>query len=442
MISVRIYPSKEIARLRKLTRNLLAATLLSVCAAGARPGLMAGPQAAAQPDRSWIASSNAYTNQLLNVLKKHSPEDASSQGLADYDEKISRPTKQDEDAAIAETKAVQAKLTRALALESDKNVQQDLTILLHSIQLTLKRHDFANAHEVPYENASSDVFQGLRVLLDDQVAPDRRKAALVRLRRYAGLEPGYTPFTEILKQRAQEQIAKPNMIFPAKLEIDTELSRNQNYLDGIPALFKQYGLTGWEEPFAKLKTELTGYDSWVKSDILPKARTDFRLPPEEYALNLESFGIDIPIAQLAQMAHHEFKVYQAEMQVIAAQIAHQRGWQDTDYRSVCRRLKQDQLTGECHSSVLQETRGRNRSDHRQAKPRHSSGPPRANPDRHARGELAAARAAHGASSSAEQYGRARRIRAPAEYAAHGGDRETGEDRRLHLRRRLVDHHRA
>ena len=67
-------------------------------------------------------------------MKKHSPEDASSQGLAEYDEKISQPTKQDEDAAIAETKAVQTKLTRALALERDKNVQEDLSILLHSIR--------------------------------------------------------------------------------------------------------------------------------------------------------------------------------------------------------------------------------------------------------------------------------------------------------------------
>jgi hypothetical protein len=283
---------------------------------------------------------------LLEVTKKHSPEYASRQGLAEYDEKISQPTKQDEDASIAETKAVQAKLTRALAIEQDKNVRQDLTILLHRIQLNLRRHDFADAREVPYENASEDVFDGLRVLLDDQVAPDRRKAALVRLRKYAGLEPGYQPITEILKQRTEEQIAKPNMIYPAKLEIDTELSRTQNYVEGIPALFKQYGLTGWEEPFAKVKTELTDYDSWVKTEILPKARTDFRLPPEEYALNLEGYGIDIPIAQLAQTAHHDFKVYQAQMQEIATQIAHQRGWQDTDYRTVSRRLKQDQLTGE------------------------------------------------------------------------------------------------
>jgi hypothetical protein len=338
--------SQEIFFMRPIIAKSLVAALLSICLAGAQPGVMARPQAAAQPDRSWIASSNTYTDLLLEVLKKHSPESASAEGLAEYDEKISQPTKQDEDASIAETKAVQAKLTRALAIERDKNVQQDLTILLHSIQLTLKQHDFANAREVPYENASEDVFQGLRILLDDQVVPDRRKAALVRLRKYAGLEPGYKPFTEILKQRAEDQIAKPNMIFPAKLEIDTELSRNQNYLDGIPALFKQYGQTGWEDSFAKLKTELTDYDSWVKTDILPKARTDFRLPPEEYALNLENYGIDIPIAQLVQMAHREFRIYQAQMQIIAAQIAHQRGWQDTDYRSVCRRLKHDQLTGD------------------------------------------------------------------------------------------------
>ena len=332
--------------MRNLIGKLSFVALLSIFLAGARPGLMAGPQAAPQPDRSWIASSNAYTDLLVAVLKKHTPESASAEGFAAYDEKISQPTKQDDDASIAETKAVQAKLTRALATERDKNVQEDLSILLRSIQLTLKRYDYSETHQVPYENASEDVFQGLRVLLDDQVAPERRKAALVRLREYAGLEPGYKPFTEILKQRAEDQIAKPDMVFPAKLEIDTELSRNQNYLDGIPALFKQYGLTGWEEPFAKLKTELTGYDSWVRTELLPKARTDFRLPPEEYALNLEGYGIDIPIAQLAQMAHHEFKVYQAQMQIIATQIAQQRGWPDRDYRTVSRRLRRDQLTGE------------------------------------------------------------------------------------------------
>ena len=39
---------------------------------------------------------------------------------------------------------------------------------------------------------------------------------------------------------------------------------------------------------------------------MPKARTDFRLAPEEYALSLEGYGIDIPPAQLAEMAHKAF----------------------------------------------------------------------------------------------------------------------------------------
>ncbi len=337
--------------MRAAGKRILAVWLpvVGVAVAGALGSVWAEPQGsspAAKPDRSWIQRSNEFTELLLDVTKKHSPEAASAQGLAQYDEQVSQPTKQDDDASVAETKAVQTKLTRALALEHDKNVQEDLSILLHSIELSLKTHDFTEAREVPYDNASEDVFQGLRYLLDDQVAPERRKAALVRLRKYAGVEPGYKPLTEILKQRALEQIAKPNMIYPAKLEIETQLSRNQNFVDGIPPLFKQYGLTGWEEPYAKLKTELADYDSWVKSDVLPKARTDFRLPPEEYALDLENYGIDIPIARLAEMAHHEFRVYQTQMQEIAGRIAVQRGWKDADYRSVCRRLKQNQISGD------------------------------------------------------------------------------------------------
>jgi len=330
---------------KRTTIVFVALALLLAGLAATHAAATAQPQAAAAP--AWVAKSNSYTDLLLDVQNRHSPEDASSQGLAAFDERISQPTKLDDDAAIAETKVVQRKLAHALAVEQDKNVRQDLQILLHRIDINLKEHDYAEAHEVPFENASEDVFHGLRVLLDDQVAPDRRKAAVVRLSEYAGMRQGYSqPFTEILKQRAQEQMAKPNMVYPAKVDIETELARNQNYIDGIPALFKQYGLTGWEEPFAKLKTQLADYDTWIRSTILPKARTDFRLPPEEYALNLEHYGVDIPIAQLEEMAHREFQIYQGQMQEIAMQIAAQRQWRVTDYRDVCRRLRQDQIKGD------------------------------------------------------------------------------------------------
>jgi uncharacterized protein (DUF885 family) len=165
------------------------------------------------------------------------------------------------------------------------------------------------------------------------------------LRKYAGVEPGFTPFVEILKQRAIEQMAKPGVVYPSKERIETELGRNSNYVDGIAALFKKYKLSGWEPAYAKLKVQLRDYDAWIKSSILPKARTDFRLPPEKYVLAFEGFGIDVPPAQIASMAHAAFAQYQGEMAPLAAQIAKANGFPSSDYRAVIAKLKEKQITG-------------------------------------------------------------------------------------------------
>jgi hypothetical protein len=312
-------------------------------AAGASTATSVGTPVA---DTSWIARSNEYANLLIDIEKKYSPESASSEGLAQYDELITVPTLAVQHAATAEEKAALEKIEQQLPKEQNKYVKQDLEIIVHAISLDLRRTDFNEAHVVPYFNATSFAYSGIRGLLDDQVVAERRQAAVVRMTKYAGLAPGTRPHTEILRERIQAQMAKPGMIYPSKTLIETSLTRNQLYIDGIADLCKQYKLTGWEEPYAKLKTQLADYDAWVKSDLLPKARTDFRQPPEVYAMSLEGFGIDIPPAQLAEMAHKSFNEYQAEMQTIAAQIAKKNGWPDGDYRAVIKKLKERQLVGE------------------------------------------------------------------------------------------------
>jgi uncharacterized protein (DUF885 family) len=309
-------------------------------------GANSSAQAAAASDKAWIAKSNDYANLLIEIEKKHSPESASHDGLKQYDELISIDTHEDDVAENNENRAALAKLKAALAQEQDKNVKQDLEIMIHSVELGLRGHDYSEEHLVTYHNASSEVFQGIQVLLDDQVSADRRPATVVRMRKYAGMEPGYTPETDKLKKLMALQMAKPNVIYPARSRVQTALERNSLYVDGIASLCKQYKLEGWEEPYAKLKTQLTAYDDWIKATVLPKTRTDFRQPAELYALSLENFGIDIPPAELAAMAHKAFTEYQAEMQTIATQVAKQHGWPDSDYRDVIKRLKQDQLVGD------------------------------------------------------------------------------------------------
>jgi uncharacterized protein (DUF885 family) len=307
------------------------------------------PQTAA-----WIAASNQYTNQLLSVQIKHHPELGSNQGLSEYDTQISQPTLADEDQERAETEAVLAKFKAALAEEKQQQVAQDLQILIHRIELQFREDDFGRAHEVPFLNASGAVFGGLRILLDEQTPNERRAAAVVRIRKYAGLEPGYQPLTEILEQRVKEQMAKPGVVYPSRTEIETELGRTSSFVDGMAGLMEKYKIAGWQEPYATLKKQLADYDAWTKENVLPKARTDFRLPPEEYALNLEDYGIDIPPDQVAAMAHKAFAEIQAEMKPIAEQIAKERKLPSSDYRDVMRELKKKQIVGDAILPLYQE----------------------------------------------------------------------------------------
>ena len=72
-------------------------------------------------------------------------------------------------------------------------------------QLRSVRHQ--RALLLPYMNAPQAIFNGLRALLDDQVPPERRRAALVRLRKYTGAETGFEPFTELALERVRERLA-------------------------------------------------------------------------------------------------------------------------------------------------------------------------------------------------------------------------------------------
>ena len=300
----------------------------------------------AMEDRSWIAKSNSYTQQLIDVEMRHSPEDASSEGLAGYDTKISVLTQADEDQQRAEKEIVLKRLQTALTTEQNARVLQDIHILIDATEHTFKEQDYSRAHKVPFLNASEIVFSGLQNLLDDQTTPERRRAAVVRLKKYAGVEAGYTPITDLARAYVLARIARPGVIYPSRLRIETELARNQNYIEGIADLFRKYKLTGWESPYARLKTELVSYDEWQRKTILPKARTDFRLEPADYALSLEGYGVDIPPTRLAAEAHASFTAIQAEMAPLANAIAKQHGFPNADYRSVLAALKKQQITGD------------------------------------------------------------------------------------------------
>ncbi len=325
----------------------------AVIFAASLPALAQGPVPSARhpppakpSEQAWVTRSNSFAQQILAIGIKYSPELASSQGIAKYDTEIGSPTLERELAARKEEEAATATLREALKGEQDKRVRQDLQIMIGQEELGFRTQDFARNRVVPFINATAYVFGGMQALLDDQVPQARREAAVLRLTKYTGLTAGYQPVTDLLIARMKEQMAKPGVIYPAKSEMETQLARNASIVDGIGALFTKYKLTGWEPSYTALKKQLAEYDAWLRANVLPKARTDFRLTPEEYALAFESYGIDIPPTQIAAMAHEAFTEYQAQMQPLAAEIAKEHGWTSSDYRDVIRELKKQQITGE------------------------------------------------------------------------------------------------
>ncbi|RDC64225.1 hypothetical protein AHMF7616_02837 [Adhaeribacter pallidiroseus] len=294
-------------------------------------------------DRSWIDQSNRYTKQLIDLDKKYTPEYGSAQGLAEYDTQIAIPTLANQRAERKEQEALVARYVAAAKTEKAGPVAQDLHILIDHLKLGFRRQDFEMRRKVPFLNAASMIYDGLEILLDDQTPAARRQAAVVRMQKYAGLEKGYRPLTATLQDRVAQQIAGHDMIYPSRQQMEVELSRNESIITGIAELCQKHKLTGWEQPYAELKKQVQAYDQWTREQVLIKARTDFRLPPEEYALALEDYGIDIPPAQLAKIAHAAFTEIQNEMKPIAEQIAKKRNLPSRNYRDVIRELKKNKF---------------------------------------------------------------------------------------------------
>lgn len=313
----------------------------TITPAWARPGGLHSEET-----QVWVKRSNENAQVLLSVVAKFSPEEAGQLGVDGLDGEILdlRPGlfERTQEALTGALNELKTRLTS----ERDPAVQQDLQILIKSASDNLRGNEITERLQVPYFNVARTVFGGLRGLLDDQVAAARRLAALVRLRKYAGLEKGYTPITTLAENYTRERMNKPNLKNPVKAEVQKDLAQNAFFIEGIGKLFAKYGIQGYEEPYNALKDQLKQYEEFVRAVILPIADDDFRLPAELYAFNLERVGIDIQPAELAAMAHAAFNDIQQQMQKLAPRVAREKGINATDYRDVIRALKKDQLVGD------------------------------------------------------------------------------------------------
>jgi len=312
---------------------------------------MAAADAPKKP--AWVQRSDEDAKVLVNVLARFAPEAASSFGAEGFDDQISDLTPGYDKRFRAAAIEARDQLKTMLAGEKDPAVRQDLEIMIKSADDALRGAELQEKYHVQYFNLSRLVFFGMRSLLDDQVPQERRQLALVRLKRYAGTMPNTQPITVLAEARTREHM-QLGLLGPGKAELEKDLANSGFFIDGIGKLFAKYKIEGYEEPYARLKEQLAAYNEFLKKEVQPRARDDFRLPREEYEQQLTQFGVDMPPEDLISTAHAAFDDIQKQMQALAPEVAKMHGIQATDYRDVIRGLKKDQLVGDAILAHYQE----------------------------------------------------------------------------------------
>jgi hypothetical protein len=292
-------------------------------------------------EASWIEKSNEHAQVVLDVLARFSPEGAGSMGVDGLDEQILDlgPGIQERSNGAAEK--VLAELQRRLKTETDAKVRQDIGILSKAVEDNIKSSELNYDTLLPYYNISQTVFYGVRGLIDPQIPRERYPAAVTRIEKYAGLAEGFTPLTELAKDRTRERFETEGLVGPYRGEVEQDLDRAETFVTGIEELLSGTDLEGWEESYSALAAQLRDYNQWVRAEILPLARDDFRLPAALYEDALRNWGVDESPLALIEQATKGYMDIRNEMQSLAPLIAAEKGYDTNDYREVIALLKRD-----------------------------------------------------------------------------------------------------
>lgn len=322
-------------------------------------GLVATPiwaQQGEEPD--WLTRSNEIAYQVLEMNAGFVPEFAGQQGIDGYDEAVIdlKPNLHERQMAVEAERL--AYLQEQLEGETDTRVRQDIEIMIKAVEDGIEASQINYERVSPYGNLAGLVFFGFNSLLDKQVPAERHPAALVRLKKYTGQAEGYEPLVEDVKRLLSERMAFDGLIMPYRGEVEQDLERAPVMMAGLPELFEATELEGWEDDLALLTEQFAEYNEWVRENVLPVARPDAALPRELYELALKNFGVEDTPEELIRTGQIAFVNIRNEMMALAPLVAAEKGWEETDYRDVIMRLKEDQAHGDdllaAYASTMEE----------------------------------------------------------------------------------------
>jgi uncharacterized protein (DUF885 family) len=250
-----------------------------------------------------------------NVVFHFGPTGATALGFHQYDTNLEDYSRAGVDAEIAALKEYEWKFDDFPAAGLDESTLGDLAIMRDNVRAGLLELETIRGWEKNPDNYSSGITNSAFVLMERDFAPaDERLRSLIAREK---------------QMPAVFAAARENLKNPPRIYTEIALEQLPGIIDffqhDVPEAFKAAkdpgALAEFQKTNAAVIAALGDYETWVKTDLLPRSKGDFRIGAETFSKKLlYDEMVDVPLDRLLQIGIADLHKNQAEFTRVAKEV--------------------------------------------------------------------------------------------------------------------------
>ncbi len=246
---------------------------------------------------------------------KYSPTGGTLAGFHQYDTRLEDYSRSSVDAEVATLRGFETKFAAIPSAQLDVTTQGDLELVLANIRGQLLALQTIRQWEKNPDNYSSGVTNSIFSLMERKFAPpdERLRSVIAREKQIPAVFAA-----------ARQNLKNPPHIYTeiALQQIPDIVSFFQH---DVPDAFTDASDPAVKAEFAKTNAAviaaLQDYGSWMKTDLLPRSKGDFRIGADAFSKKLlYDEMVDMPLDRLLEIGYADLRKNQAEFDRIAKEV--------------------------------------------------------------------------------------------------------------------------
>jgi len=262
--------------------------------------------------KAFVALSDAYFDR---VYFPYQPTAGTLAGYHQYDAKLEDFSRKSIDAEIAALHDFEGRVSALPAASLDQTAQGDRELVLSSIRSNLLTLEVIRPWEKNPDSYSGAVSNSAFTLMERKFAPpeDRLRSLIAR--------------EKLMPQTLAD--ARTNLQNPPRIYTEIALEQLPGIVSffqhDVPLAFADVKDDALNREFAASNLAviqaLIEYQSWIKSDLLPRSNGDFRFGADTFRKKLlYDEMVDLPLDQLLEIGYADLRKNQAEFNRIAKDL--------------------------------------------------------------------------------------------------------------------------